>query len=84
MNKQDIKSRVYKFYFENKEKGKQYVAAHFLAENIPKTTIYRHIKSAESGKPLARKKETDRKPIFNTTNNRLKIKKCFITKRRRR
>ena len=75
--KQDLKSRVYKFYQENKDKGKHYVAAHFLAENVPKTTIYRHINNAAAGKPLARKTGTGRKPIFNTSSNRLKIKKMF-------
>ena len=68
---------MYNFYNENKEKGKQYVAAHFLAENAPKATIYRHINSAASGKQLARKNGSGRKPIFNTPNNRVKIKKIF-------
>ena len=53
------------------------MAAHFLAENAPKATIYRHINSAASGKQLARKNGSGRKPIFNTPNNRVKIKKIF-------
>ena len=82
MSKQDIKSRLNKFYNENKEKGKQYVAAHFLAENVPKATIFRHINSAASGKQLARKNGSSRKPIFNTPNNRVKIKKMFNNRKK--
>ena len=82
MSKQDINSRLYKFYNENKEKGKQYVAAHFLEENVPKATIYRHINSAASGKQLARKNGSGRKPIFNTPNNRVKIKKMFNNRKK--
>jgi hypothetical protein len=35
-SKQEIKSRVYKFYENNKDKGKKYVAAHFMAEGDQK------------------------------------------------
>ena len=82
MSKQDIKSHLYKFYNEKKEKGKQYVTAHFFAENVPKTTIYRHINNAACGKQLARKNISGRKPIFNTPNNRVKIKKTFNNRKK--
>ena len=42
---QELKSRVYKFYDDNIEKGKAYVANHFLAEGCSRSTIYRHIRS---------------------------------------
>jgi transposase len=84
-SKQEIKSRVYKFYENNKDKGKKYVAAHFMAEGVPKATIYRHIESAATGKPLARKKGrplarkkgSGRKPKINTPKNRAKLTKMF-------
>ena len=37
---ESIRKRVYKFYFENKNKGKIYTVNHFLKENIAKSTIY--------------------------------------------
>jgi hypothetical protein len=49
-----LKSRLYKFYDDNIEKGKAYVANHFLAEGCSRSTIYRHIRSRESGKPVER------------------------------
>ena len=56
MNKTTLKARVYAFYEKNKHFGKKYIADHFIAENHPKSTVYSHIKSAEEGKPLERKK----------------------------
>ena len=40
---------VYKFYLENKPKGKIYTYNHFKAEKIPKSTIYSIIVRAEKG-----------------------------------
>jgi hypothetical protein len=54
-SKQEIKSCVYKFYENNK-------AAHFKAEGVPKVTIYRHIESAATGKPIDGKKEAVENP----------------------
>jgi transposase len=70
----DLKSRVYQFYAENIEKGKHYVAKHFLDEKVPKTTVYRHIRSAEQNKPLERKVGSGRKPQIASKANIRKIK----------
>ena len=51
---EDLKSRVYRFYDDNIDKGKNYVANHFLAEGCSKPSVYRHIRSRESGQPVER------------------------------
>ena len=50
MSKQNqLKNRVYKFWENNKLRGKRYVANHFLAENKSETITYRLIPEAENG-----------------------------------
>jgi biotin operon repressor len=63
---QNLKARVYKFYYKNIENGKMFVANHFLAEGCSRSTIYRHIRSRESGKQIERKKGSGRIPLINT------------------
>ena len=41
------RERVYKFYFENKSKGKTFTVHHFMKEKISKRTIYSIIERAE-------------------------------------
>lgn len=48
-NQELLRKRVYEFYDAHKDKGKQFTADHFLAEFVPKSTIYNIIKRAESG-----------------------------------
>jgi hypothetical protein len=74
---QNLKARLYKFYDENIDKGKSFVANHFLAEGCSRSTIYRHIRSRESGKQLERKKGSGRIPIISTPKNRARIAKMF-------
>ena len=74
---QNLKLRVYKFYDENIENGKGFVANHFLAEGCSRSTIYRHIRSRESGKQIERKKGSGRIPLINTPKNRARIAKMF-------
>lgn len=47
--------RVYAFCDSNFDKGKKFVLNHFLAENIPRATIYRYIQRWKNGLPLTRK-----------------------------
>lgn len=47
--------RVYAFCDNHYEKGKKFIVDHFLAEEIPKRTIYRLIKRWEDGTPATRK-----------------------------
>ena len=77
-----LKARVYKFYEINKDKGKNYVAAHFLREGYAKLTVYRHIRDAESKKTLARKKGSGRKPTIDTPKNRANLNKMFNHKKK--
>ena len=74
---QNLKARLYKFYDENIDKGKSFVADHFLAEGCSRSTIYRHIRSRESGKQLERKKGSGRIPIISTPRNSARIAKMF-------
>jgi hypothetical protein len=68
---------VYKFYDDNIEKGKAYVANYFLAEGCSRSTIYRHIRSRESGKPVERKEGSGRIAIIDTPKKRARISKMF-------
>ena len=43
----DTKKRVYKFYSDNKNNCKIFIVYHFLAENVPRSTIYGIIKRVE-------------------------------------
>ena len=80
-----------KFYFENKEqgtrtkeKGKKYIAAHFLAENIPKNIPYTDILRVQNQENhLSEKKELieSRFLIYQTTDS--KSRNFLITKRRK-
>ena len=76
-SKEEIKSQVYKFFEKNKDKGRKYIVAHFVTEGVPKATIYRHIESAATGKPLFRKKRSGRKPKINSPKNRAKLTKMI-------
>ena len=53
----NLKKRVVKFYEKNFEKGKKFIAKHFLDEGIPKTTVYRHISCAEAGESGEKKRK---------------------------
>ena len=77
---QDLISRVYQRVIisdDNIEKGKTYVANHFLAEGCARSTIYRHIRSRESGKQGERKKGSGRIAIIDTPKKRARIAKIF-------
>ena len=57
MSKQNqLKNRVYKFWENNKLRGKRFVVNHFQAENKSVRTIYHLIREAENQVPLERKK----------------------------
>ena len=77
---QNLKARLYKFYDENIDKGKSFVANHFLTEGCSRSTIYRHIRSRESLKPNERKKGSGRLPIISTPKKRSRIAKTFSYK----
>jgi transposase len=55
-----LKNRVVNFYEKNKHFGKSFVAKHFLAEKVPKSTVYRLISCAEHGESGERKKGSGR------------------------
>ncbi len=47
----------------HKNEPKEFVAKHFMNENLPKTTIYRIIKKVNNKEQLIRKKGSGRPPI---------------------
>ena len=49
-NQEMARERVYKFYLENRNRGKNFTVKHFNAENIAKSTIYDIIDRAEDEK----------------------------------
>ena len=72
-----LKARLYKFYDENIDKGKSFIANHFLAEGCSRSTVYRHIRSRESGKQVERKKGSGRIPIISSPKKRARIAKML-------
>ena len=54
-----IRNRVYEF-FENKSLGKMLTVRHFMAENVPKSTVYSILKRSEHFKPI-RKEESGKR-----------------------
>lgn len=46
-----LRNRVYEFFEENKSLGKMFTVRHFMAENVPKSTVYSILKRSEHFKP---------------------------------
>ena len=46
--KEEIRKRVYEFYLNYRNVGKKFTYNHFKTENIPRSSIYKIIKRAES------------------------------------
>ena len=59
-SKEERRKRVYEFYIENITLGKSYTVKHFLAEKIPKRTIYDIIQLAENDFGYERKNGSGR------------------------
>lgn len=62
-----LRKRVYEFYELHKQKGKKFTADHFMAELVPKSTVYDIIRRFESGKNHELKRGRGRKPKIMTT-----------------
>jgi hypothetical protein len=78
MKKDDfLKKRVYEFYEKNICHGKLFVAKHFITEGVSKSTVYKHIKSAELNEPLERKKGSGHPTTIATKANIKKITKML-------
>ncbi|KAL4492613.1 hypothetical protein ABPG72_007726 [Tetrahymena utriculariae] len=76
-NQEELRERVYKFYKENKSKGKAHTFHHFSSELVPKTTIYRIIRRSESGKSAKRKQGSGRVAKKIDKKNFKKLLKLF-------
>lgn len=64
LSKEDtLRKRVYNFYFQNRDKGKTFTVNHFLAEKIPKRTIYSIIERLELGLGWQRKSGSGPKAV---------------------
>jgi len=73
----DTRNRVYKFYSDNKNNGKIFTVNHFLAENVPRSTIYDIIKRVEDEIGPDRKPGSGRKPKIMTKSGIDKLCKMF-------
>jgi transposase len=71
------RERVYKFYLENKIKGKKFTVDHFVKEKISKRTIYSIIERAEKSVDLKRRPGSGRKPKIMTKKKIELLKKTF-------
>ena len=72
-----LKNRFVNFYRENIQKGKSFIVKHFLAENIPKTTVYRLVKCAEQGESIERKVGSGRVVKIAIKKNIKRIERYF-------
>ena len=72
---------MYAFYKLNKDKGERFIKNHFLTEGYSKRTINRFINDVKNAVPLGRKKGSGKKPIFNTSVYRERLKKFLDHKR---
>jgi hypothetical protein len=78
MSKQNqLKNRVYKFWENNKLRGKRFVVDHFLAEKESESTIYRLIYEAENQVVLERKKGSGRPVVVGTKSNIKQLTQMF-------
>jgi hypothetical protein len=78
VSKQEVvRKRVYSFYNDNKDKGKKFTKDHFVAENIPESTIYRIIQRAENESGHKRVRGSGRKAKIMTKTNIKKLETMF-------
>ena len=69
MKPKSLHQRVYEYCNLQWNHGKKSIAAHFIQENMPKSTIYDIIQRWEKGLPQERKKRSGRKPHIMTKRN---------------
>ena len=69
MKLKSLHQRVYEYCNLHWNHGKKSIAAHFIDENVPKSTIYDNIKRWENGLPPNRKKGSGWKPQIMTKTN---------------
>lgn len=71
---EDRRKRIYEFYISNRNKGKKFTVAHFLAEGVSEKTIYRIISRVENNSGHERVKGSGRVAKIMTKRriNRLK------------
>lgn len=58
----NLRSRLYKFYSENMDRGKSYTLKHFMAEGVPRSTIYGILQRFHDKLPASRKSGSGRPP----------------------
>lgn len=76
-NEDALRSRVYKFYSENIEAGKPYTLRHFMAEGVPRTTIYDILRRFDTNLPASRKAGSGRPPTIMTRRNLATLRRLF-------
>lgn len=73
---EDLRRRIVQFYQQHKSEPKSYTVSHFMAENVPKRTIYNVIKHMA----VERKFGSGRKATIMTKANLAKLRKLFNNK----
>jgi transposase len=71
-----LRIRVYAFFNKNKKLGKMFTVRHFMAENVPRSTIYDILKRSEYFPP-ERKQGSGQTPQKMTKVQLNKLKKAF-------
>lgn len=81
LSKQEsLRKRVYEFYLNNKDSGKKYTLDHFIAENIPESTIYDIIKRAENRSGHERVPGSGRTAQIMTNKGLKRLERMFNNK----
>lgn len=73
----ELRSRVYKFYEENRALGKLYTYKHFSCEHVSKSTIYNIIQRFEKGLTVDRKSGSGRKAVKITQQKLRQMENLF-------
>lgn len=79
-NQECLRSRVYNFYQTNISHGKSYTVRHFLAEGVPRSTIYDILERFSSGLGSERRPGTGRIPHILTKTKLKRLESTFKDK----
>uniref|UniRef100_A0A914D739 Transposase n=1 Tax=Acrobeloides nanus TaxID=290746 RepID=A0A914D739_9BILA len=75
-----LRARVYNFYSKNIQSGKLYTVRHFMAEEVPKTTLYDILRRYDNNLPATRQLGSGGSNAKLTSRNLATLKRQFDNK----
>lgn len=76
-NEEVLRGRVYKFYADNIQSGKMHTVRHFMAEGVPRTTIYDILQRFDNRLPATRQPGSGGSNVKLTPRNLATLKRLF-------